>query len=121
MNEADVSFQWMIVAARFIHPLKVAIVEALFWIEQPLSATAISKMCSGLYTLSLVSYHMKDLEAKGIIEVTAEQPSRGVAKKLYWLSSTDREHDEATDQSRRLAEVMSYSHNAAPISAAPLD
>jgi hypothetical protein len=54
-------FDWMSLVPRVVHPLKVAIVEALLWIDQPLSASDLSKVFDREFSLGLVSYHLKEL------------------------------------------------------------
>src|SRR3954469_12862275 len=45
---SDSSFPgWELYVANFVHPLKVAIVEALCWMGAPLSAVQLTKLCSG--------------------------------------------------------------------------
>jgi hypothetical protein len=55
-------FCWESLVAGTVHPVKVAIVEALLWLQTPLSATELSRLFGhGDYSLDSVLHHLKGL------------------------------------------------------------
>jgi len=61
-----------------VHPLKVAIVEALLWIGEPLSAVQLGKVFRGVgdgFRESNVRYHVRHLAEVGVLEATATRAS----------------------------------------------
>jgi hypothetical protein len=83
-------FDWNLLVPRLVHPLKVAIIEALSWLGEPISPTDITKMFDDEaepHYLSLVAYHAAKLEEIGAIEVMRTRPVRGALEKFYGLSS----------------------------------
>src|ERR1700709_2256059 len=70
LSQGDQSlFEWGELVARIVHPLQVAIIEALLWIGQPLSPTELAKSFdepTGHY-LALVSYHVTHLKKMGVL------------------------------------------------------
>lgn len=81
------SFDWAPLVACVIHPAKVAIVEAMLWIEEPLSASAITAMHSDdEHSLGVVSYHLKELAKLDVIAKVSEMPRRGASEKFYFLT-----------------------------------
>lgn len=81
-------FSWDALVPHIVHPLKVSIIEALRWIELPLSASDLSKVIEdSKYGLSHVSYHMVALAGAGAIEVVRTRPVRGSLEKFYFFTS----------------------------------
>ena len=77
-------FDWEAFVRLAIHPLKVAILEALEWIERPLSASDLAKVFDqdGV-GLQHVSYHMVKLRDAGVIELKRTRKVRGSTEKFY--------------------------------------
>jgi hypothetical protein len=69
----------------FVHPIKVAIVEALIWVDEPLSASLIERLMDDGTTLPLISYHMRTLAGVGIVVNVKEEPVRGAVQTYYRL------------------------------------
>lgn len=85
------SFDWAAIVPHAIHPLKVAIIEALTWIEQPLSPTQMAGLFDdSKYYLSLVSFHAKGLEKWGAIETVETRQVRGAQEKFFFFSASPR-------------------------------
>jgi hypothetical protein len=63
---------WQVLVPRLIHSTKVVIVEAMLWIERPLSATELAKMTNGTITVSAISYHLDRLVEVEALEVVAK-------------------------------------------------
>jgi hypothetical protein len=82
VDEAD----WGKVIATYVHPIKVAILEAMSWIGEPLSSTECSRMFPPRrHGLGVVSYHMADLLKAGLVEDTNERAARGARETYYYL------------------------------------
>jgi hypothetical protein len=70
-----------------VHPLKVTIVEAMRWIDQPLSASDLTKVIEDdKYGLSHISYHMVNLARADALEVVRTRPVRGSLEKFYFFT-----------------------------------
>lgn len=80
------AFDWESLVPVFIHPLKVAVVEALDWIEQPLSPNELALMFdSKEWSLGIVAYHVSTLAKVGVIEVIGERQARGARESYYYF------------------------------------
>jgi Helix-turn-helix domain len=80
-------FDWGALVPRIVHPAQVAIVEAMFWIGQPLSATELRDLFDepACYYLSLVSYHLGKLEEVGAVRETGNRTVRGATETFYFF------------------------------------
>jgi hypothetical protein len=76
---------WEELALRLLHPTQLLIIEAIWWIEQPLSATLLQGVYEDRIDLGLFSYHCKRLEALEVLEKVGEIPVRGATEKLFDL------------------------------------
>jgi hypothetical protein len=93
MNDREVSASEMAEAAllaavpQFLHPAKVAIIEALVWMDEPLSPTQLQAVLEGpQWDLSLMSYHVKQLAEKGVLECVRREQVRGAVQTFYAIS-----------------------------------
>lgn len=84
MKEGE-QFDWNALVPYVIHPLKVAIVEALVWIEQPLSAPDFRKLFNERFSTGVISYHLVELAKTGTLEMTKKQRGVGAPGKFYFL------------------------------------
>lgn len=85
-----VPFSWEVFVPRLVHPVKVAIIEAMLWIGQPVSAKQLElSFDAEKYYLSLISHHAKHLSDLGVIEILGWAPvvGKGVTEKFYWWPS----------------------------------
>jgi hypothetical protein len=83
------SFEWDVLVPLVVHPLKVAIVEALLWIGQPLSAKELDCVLGEEWGLSLVAYHLRGLADLGVVEQVRQQAVRGALQTFYALTARD--------------------------------
>jgi hypothetical protein len=68
---------WELYVASFVHPIKVAIVEILCWMEAPLSAVQLSRLCNGggkSFREPNVRYHLHQLVKIGVLEIVSTSP-----------------------------------------------
>jgi hypothetical protein len=82
-------FDWAALVPRIVHPARVAIVEALFYIGQPLSATELRDLFDEpeCYYLSIVSYHLGKLVGYGALAETGSRQVRGATETYYFFPS----------------------------------
>lgn len=82
------SFAWDTLVAKVVHPLKVEIIEALMWLGHPLSAKELESMFDDKkhHYLTLISYHLTELEKKGAVEEISWRPVRGARETFYFAT-----------------------------------
>jgi DNA-binding transcriptional ArsR family regulator len=81
----DQHFDWESLVPLLVHPVKVAIIEAMSWIDRPLSATDLDKILNGDIGVSLISYHLRKLAELGAIERVHQETVRGAVQSFYAL------------------------------------
>jgi DNA-binding transcriptional ArsR family regulator len=87
--KGDEQFNWDVLVPRVVHPLKVTIVEAMWWIGEPLSASDLTKVIDDeKFGLSHVSYHLIRLAEADAIEVVRQRRVRGSTEKFYFFDAT---------------------------------
>ncbi len=69
------------------NPHKVAIIEAMLWIEQPLSAAELQRILKNKEPLSTTAYHIRALARLGALDLVSEEKVRGRLKKSYSLAA----------------------------------
>lgn len=80
-------FDWSALVPRIVHPLKVAIIEALQWIDTPLSSTDLRKVFGGdRFSLNLIAYHASQLAKLGAIRPVSSRQVRGATETFYSLA-----------------------------------
>jgi predicted ArsR family transcriptional regulator len=87
MSEKNGQFDWGALVPRIIKPAKVAVIEALHYIDRPMSATELAKVLGGEFTVSGISYHLKSLANNGVTTKVGERKVRGAKEKFYALAS----------------------------------
>jgi hypothetical protein len=89
MDAGAERFDWSLLVPRTIHDLKVAIIEAMEWIGQPLAPSELVFVVDDAenekFGLSHVSYHMAKLRELGALKVVRTEPVRGSQKHYYWF------------------------------------
>ena len=84
------AFDWAALAPRLLHPMKVAIIEALLWIGKPLSAPQLAELFDDPPKRSSISYHLKELAALRVVRIVWSRPVRGAREKFFGLRSEPR-------------------------------
>ena len=75
---------WGMLAARLLHSMQVEILEAMLWIDLPLSASALANVLDRKVRPSTVAYHVLRLNSLGALrKVGKREPLRGSPEKLY--------------------------------------
>jgi DNA-binding transcriptional ArsR family regulator len=80
-------FDWARLFPHFVHPIKVAIIEAMVYLHQPLSASDLRDLFLGEYSLPTISYHVTSLKNADLIVKVREVQKRGAFEKFYMLNS----------------------------------
>lgn len=79
-------FCWASLVASSVHPVKVAVVEAMSWVHEPLSATELEQLFGDHdYNLDVVLYHLRGLARLDVIEVTDTRRARGAREKYFFF------------------------------------
>ncbi len=84
----EFSFDWGSLVPHMVHPLKVAIVEALLWIGVPISASELTEVFEGEFSLSLIAYHVKKLAEAGVLAQVQQRQVRGATQRFYFFSTS---------------------------------
>ena len=80
------AFDWAALVPYVIHPVRVAIIEALRWIGEPLSAKDLEKLFADeKLVTSYLSYHVVELAKAGVLVKVDEEQIRGAVKKSYFF------------------------------------
>ncbi len=78
---------WALLAVRLLHPFQVQIIEAMAWIDQPLSASELVQVFHREQRLSAIAYHVRRLDSIGALRPAGRRhPRRGSEEKLYRLN-----------------------------------
>ena len=82
----DEAFRWDVLVSRLLHPVQLAMIEALLWIGLPLSPSDLSQMYGGEFSNSHTGYHVQVLARLEVVELVGTEQVRGVTRHLYFLS-----------------------------------
>lgn len=77
-----------------INPIQLAIIEALTWINRPLSATQLTHALNGLGGKKgtypgLMSYHLRALMDFGVLEIARTRSVRGTTETFFFFRCED--------------------------------
>lgn len=89
MTPGSEKFNWDALILLSVHPIKVAIIEALQWIEVPLSPRDLDRIFDEEFGVSLVSYHMRTLADVGVVERVRQVSVRGAVQSFYTLAARE--------------------------------
>lgn len=77
---------WLALVPLQLHPAKVAVLEALAWLDEPLSPSDLEKLVDHEdYYLAILAYHARKLEEAGVLKVVRERRVRGATEKFYFF------------------------------------
>ena len=85
MTGDGLQFDWAVLVPQVLHPLKVAIIEAISYIGHPLSPTELHQVLDHQAGLSLVAYHVRRLAQAGALVETGHREVRGARETFYFL------------------------------------
>lgn len=84
----ELPFDWAALVPRVMHPMRVSIIEAMLWVERPISATDFNLMADEPEpSVSRLSYHFKILADPKVevIEQVREEQVRGAIERFYYF------------------------------------
>jgi Helix-turn-helix domain len=85
-------FDWADLVPLYVHPVKIAIIEALLWFGEPLSANELARLFNHPgYKLPTVAYHANELTSKGALEHVYERRVRGARETYYFFPERSRD------------------------------
>lgn len=84
-GEQRAEYDWAALVPKFMHPMKVAIIEALWRLERPLSASELSKVFDHQYDISHVSHHMTSLWKLNVLRKAGQRRGRASIETFYAL------------------------------------
>jgi hypothetical protein len=80
-------FDWTALVGLAVHPMKVAIIEALLWVGHPLSIGELSQiLVDAHYSAEVIGYHATALANLGVIAITHVRKVRGARENYYSLA-----------------------------------
>ncbi len=83
VEDQSPQFDWAFLVPRTVHPMQVAIVEAISYVGLPLSAADLRRKFGEGHTVSHVSYHVNSLARVGALVLAEEQRHRGRFASYY--------------------------------------
>lgn len=82
----DEPIRWDVFVSRLLHPVQLSMIEALLWIELPISPADLAQMYGGEYSNSNTGYHVKVLVKHHVLKLVDTEQVRGATRHLYILS-----------------------------------
>jgi DNA-binding transcriptional ArsR family regulator len=82
----DGPVDWAVLIPRLVHPTKVLVIEAMLWIDRPMSAVEFARIFDTTVTLSSVSYHVKKLADDGVLEPVLSRKRRGAIETYFYFA-----------------------------------
>ena len=89
MKSGDDGYGWNAVASQLagsLHPTRLAIIEAILWIGEPVSPAQLSKSFFDRPSLTDVAYHARALRECGLLTLVDQRPVRGSVEHFYFFS-----------------------------------
>jgi len=85
-KEVEGEFDWHRLIPASVHPAKVAIIEAMAWVRQPLSAKELWKVLGvNNWSEGVIAHHVRALAELSLIEATDHRSVRGARETYYVL------------------------------------
>lgn len=85
----DEPMDWDRLLVRLLHESQLHTIEALRWIDRPMSATQLVQVFDESVNLSLVSYHLRRLRFLGVVKRSWTKRVRGASERFYRLATAD--------------------------------
>jgi hypothetical protein len=71
---------WSALPEKVLHPLRVPIIEALWWIGEPLSAIALVDVLDGFMSMGDAAHHLRVLDALDVVELVPVDADSGPSR-----------------------------------------
>jgi hypothetical protein len=77
---------WDAIIARGVHPIRVAAIEAMRWIDEPFSPVDLDRMYADPPGVETTAYHMRALASNlKLLRLYEEETIRGAKRKIYYF------------------------------------
>jgi len=83
----DVAYPWDRLVPRFLHPIKVIIIEAMLWVGKPLAAKQVEFIMDDGTSVGIISYHMRALASVQVVRKVDHKKIRGATQTFYELAA----------------------------------
>ncbi len=81
---------WEVLVPRLLHPVKLAALEALLWVQEPMSAIGLARMLEEpTYSAGMLSYHLREMAKAGVVVQTGERSVRGAEELFFYFPPTE--------------------------------
>jgi hypothetical protein len=82
----DEPIDWDALVPRAVHPIRVAALEAMRWIEEPFSAADLDRMHDDPPGVPIIAYHLRILAFDlPVLRLYRKEVVRGAHRKLYFF------------------------------------
>lgn len=81
---------WGMLVPRLVHETKVGIIEAMRWLDRPLSARELQGISGGAKSISNFEYHLRSLLEADCVALVSRKPVRGAHESHYFFSEAVR-------------------------------
>ncbi len=81
-------FDWQWLVSQTVHPVKVAIVEALMWIGRPVTSNDLFNSFDRPGSIGNVSYHVNELARMEVLYVVERRAMRGLKERYFFFASS---------------------------------
>lgn len=82
----DGALDWDALVPYVLHPVRVAIIEAMRWIDEPFSAKDLDRMYDrDSPGVPAISYHFRKLRLLRVLDLYREEMIKGTTRKLYFF------------------------------------
>jgi hypothetical protein len=78
---------WEALIGRVIHPTQLAVIEAMLWIDRPMSPAQLVRSLGGGMQLPSVAYHVSRLTDLGVLKPTGTRQVRGTVEHFFRLTT----------------------------------
>ncbi len=86
MSEGAGALDWCALVPRLVHETKVCVIEAMRWIDRPLSAREMEKISGGRKSIADFEHHFLSLVKAGGISRVSRTPVRGAHENRYFFT-----------------------------------
>jgi hypothetical protein len=86
---AEATVDWNGLLVRLLHETQLQIIEAMGWVNRPMSASQLVQVFDESTTLASVAYHVRRLREIGILKLSWLRPVRGTKERLHRLARAD--------------------------------
>jgi hypothetical protein len=81
---------WEALIGRLIHPTQLAVIEAMRWIDRPLSPAQLVRVFDSGMQLPSVAYHVSRLADLGVLKPAGTRKVRGAVEHFFRLAIAEK-------------------------------